>query len=126
VIRYRYAQHLGPLAPFVNVTLSCPQTGNRVTDIPAQIDSGADRTVLPDQVVQELGLVEDGRLLFLGFAAEVVELPIFLIEVHIHDLAPVTVRAALGEHEPYILLGRDVLNLHRILLDGPQLTLEIG
>jgi hypothetical protein len=126
VIRYRYSRHLGPPAPFVNVTLSCPQTGNRLTDLPAQIDTGADRTVLPGRVVRQLGLVEDGRLLFQGFAAEVVELPIFLIEVHIHDLAPLMVRAALGEHEPHILLDRDVLNAYRILLDGPQLAMEIG
>ena len=59
-------------------------------------------------------------------SAEVVELPIFLVEVHIHDLPPIMVRAALGEHEPHILLGRDMLNSHRILLDGPQLALEIG
>lgn len=25
-----------------------------------------------------------------------------------------------------LLLGRDVLNRYRVLLDGPQLTLEIG
>ena len=126
MIRYRYARHLSLPAPFVNVALSCPQTGSRVADLPAQIDSGADRTVLPGPVVLQLGLVEDGRLLFQGFAAEVVELPIFLVEVHIHDLAPMMVRAALGEHEPHILLGRDVLNSHRILLDGPHLALEIG
>ena len=126
MIRYRYAQHLGPPAPFVNLTLTCPQTRSRVADLPAQIDTGADRTVLPGRVVLQLGLVEDGRLLFQGFAAEVVELPIFLVEVHIHDLPPIMVRAALGEHEPHILLGRDVLNSHRILLDGPQLALEIG
>jgi hypothetical protein len=28
--------------------------------------------------------------------------------------------------EPWVLLGRDVLNAHRLLLDGPHLTLEIG
>jgi hypothetical protein len=28
--------------------------------------------------------------------------------------------------EPFILLGRDVLNQHRLLLDGPGLAFEIG
>jgi len=82
--------------------------------------------VLPGQLIRELGLVEDGRLLFQGFAGNLIELPIFLVEVHIHDLPAVALRAALGEHEPHILLGRDILNLHRILLDGPQHALEIG
>ena len=28
--------------------------------------------------------------------------------------------------EPFILLGRDVLNQHRLVLDGPGLAFEIG
>ena len=125
MIRYRYAQHLNPPAPFVNVTVQCPQTGKRAENLPAQIDTVADRTVLPGPLIASLGLVEDGRLLFQGFAGDVIELPIFLVEVQVHDLPGVTVRAALGEHEQHILLGRDVLNVHRILLDGPQTALEI-
>ena len=28
-------------------------------------------------------------------------------------------------HEPFILLGRDVLNIYRIMLDGPLQVLEV-
>jgi hypothetical protein len=108
------------------VSVSCQETGRHAANVPAQLDIAADRTVLPGRIVRDLGLVEDGRSRFQGFAGEVVELPVFLADVQIHDLPPVPVRAALGEHEPYILLGRDVLNLYRIVLDGPQLALEIG
>jgi hypothetical protein len=125
MIRYRYAQQLSPPAPFVNVTLRCPTTGTQAVGLPAQLDTAADRTVIPGRVVQGLGLVEDGRALFQGFAGEVIELPVFLVEVQVHDFQPLLNRAALGANEPHILLGRDVLNVHRILLDGPQLALEI-
>ena len=125
MIRYRYATEVKPPAPFVNVVVRCPATDKYTPDLPAILDTAADRTVLPGPIVQSLGLIEDGRLLFQGFSAQVVELPMYLVEVRIHDLAPLLVRAVLGEREPYILLGRDVLNAHRILLDGPQLTLEI-
>jgi hypothetical protein len=73
----------------------------------------------------KLGLVEDGRLLFQGFAGDVVELPTFITEIQVHDLAPVVVRAVVGPREPFVLLGRDVLNLYRILLDGPALAVTI-
>ena len=126
MIRYRYARHLQPPAPFVRVTVACAATGNRYEDLPAQLDPGADRTVLPGAVVKALALVEDGRMSFQGFAGEVVELPVFLVEVGLHDLPAVAVRAAFGEREPHILLGRDVLNGYRLLLDGPNLILEIG
>lgn len=108
------------------MSLRCLATNQSVADLPAQIDTAADRTILPDQLVQSLGLVEDGRLPFQGFASEVIELPIFLVEVRVASLDPVLVRAALGPSEPHILLGRDVLNRHDLLLQGAELALEIS
>jgi hypothetical protein len=125
MIRYRYVDQFNPPAPFVNVTVRCPATGSEAPNLAGQVDSAADRSVLPGPLVAALGLVEDGRLLFQGFAGEVVELPVFLVEIRIQTLAPVLVRAALGAHEPHILVGRDVLNAHRTILDGPQLAVEV-
>jgi hypothetical protein len=125
MIKYRYAQQLKPPAPLVNTTVRCIATGARIEASPALVDPAADRTVLPAHVVAALGLVEDGRLHFQGFAGEIVELPTFLAEIQVHDLPALMIRAVLGEREPFILLGRDVLNTLRITLDGPQLTLEI-
>jgi hypothetical protein len=125
MIRFRYARQLTPPAPFVHVTVRCPATKSDVAGLPGQGDTAADRTVLPGSVVEELALVEDGRAQFQGFAGEVIELPIFLVELQVHDFPALPVRAVLGKNEPYILLGRDVLNEHRILLDGPQLVVEI-
>jgi hypothetical protein len=125
MIRYRFAEQLTPPAPFVKVSLRCQGTGRQMPNLPALLDTAADRTVLAGQTVEGLGLVEDGRLLFQGFSGDVVELAIFLVELQIHDLPSLSIRAVIGEREPYILLGRDILNAHRILLDGPQLALEI-
>ncbi len=125
MIRYRYADQLKPPAPFVNVSLRCPGTGTQLDALPALLDPAADRTVLPARIIESLGLVEDGRSLFQGFAGDIAELPTFLSEIQVHDLAPLLVRVVLGPSEPFILLGRDVLNAYRILLDGPQLAVEI-
>jgi hypothetical protein len=126
MIRYRYLTALEPPAPFVNVTLRCPATGREQAGLPAQIDSAADRTVVPDTIIGALQLAQDGRAVFKGFGSQLVELPLYLVAVVVHDLPPVLTRVALGEHEPYVLLGRDILNRLRLLLDGPQLILEIG
>jgi predicted aspartyl protease len=126
VIRYRYAVEAQPPAPFVNVIVGCPTSRRRVEQLPALLDSGADCTVLPSSVVAALALVQDGLYECQGFHGEIVLLPVFLVAVSIHDLPAVEVRAILGKCESYILLGRDVLNAHRIVLDGPHLSLEIG
>jgi Aspartyl protease len=125
MIRYRYVDHFQPPAPFVNVSLRCITLGNQLDSQPALVDTAADRTVLPAQIVETLGLVADGRASFQGFGGDIVELPLFLVELRLHDLPPIEVRVTHGEHEPFILLGRDVLNVYRILLDGPQQVLEI-
>jgi hypothetical protein len=110
MIAYRYVQDLNPPAPFVNVSLRCPATGRSAENLPAQVDTAADRTVLPGPIVAALALVEDGRMPFQGFAGEIIELPIYLVGIRVHDLPEMLVRAALGSREPHILLGRDVLN----------------
>jgi hypothetical protein len=55
----------------------------------------------------------------------VVELPVFLVAVQVHDFPPVLVRAGLGVAEPHILLGRDVRKAQDFLLAGPRLSLGI-
>ena len=42
-----------------------------------------------------------------------------------HDSPPRVIRVVASRDEPYVLLGRDVLNGHRVILDGPRLHLEI-
>jgi hypothetical protein len=124
--RYRYVTELTPPAPFVTVSLRCPSTGRQAEGLPAQVDTAADRTVVPDGIITTLGLVPDGRAVFQGFGGQLLELPIFLVALILLDCPPVLARVALGQGEPYILLGRDVLNTQRILLDGPGLAVEIG
>ena len=49
----------------------------------------------------------------------------YKVELTIRTLFPQKVVLIAHDEEPFILLGRDVLNRHRVLLDGPGLTLEI-
>jgi hypothetical protein len=126
MIRYRYVEEMTPPAPFVMVTIRCLTTNATVSDLPAQIDAAADRTVLPESIIQSLGLAEDGRMLFQGFAGEVIELPVYLVEIRIGTLDPVLVRVAVGPSEPHILLGRDVINRHNLMLQGAKRCLEIS
>lgn len=126
MIRYRYAAEAQPPAPFVNVTVHCPTTGRHTDRSPALLDTGSDCTVLPSSVVSALDLVQVGLQECADFHGVIVVRPLFLVAVSLHDLPPVVeVRAVLEERQKYVLLGRDVLNNHRIVLDGPQLALEI-
>jgi hypothetical protein len=125
VIRYSYNQQILPPAPFVFVRLVNPADGRALDNVPAQLDHGADRSVLPSNLVHDLGLAQMGIAEIGGLGGNLHELPTYIVLIGIHDLPPRACRV-LSCTEPWVLLGRDILNDYRILLDGPQRTLEIG
>lgn len=125
MIRYSYLAQIHPPAPFVYVSLRNPVTGVEQHNIPAQLDTAADRTLLPADVVQALALTQSGTIPIGGVGGTIQAMPCYLVEVIIHDLPVQTVEVVASAGESWILLGRDVLNAFRVLLDGPGLSLEI-
>jgi predicted aspartyl protease len=126
VIRYSYNTQVKPPAPFVFLTLRNPADGTEQTNVPAQIDLGADQTVLPETVVQSLNLPQMGTMTVGGLGGFTYTLPTYAVLLSIHDLPSQPVKVIGAANEPWVLLGRDVVNGHRLVLDGPQLALEIG
>jgi hypothetical protein len=122
MIRFLYAA-LSPPGPMVYVVAANPATGTK--RLPALLDTAADRSVLPGAVVRSLGLTSIESHFFKGFGGEIRELPVYDVTFELPEHSPAGGQPLLGEDEPYILLGRDVLNQFKILLDGPGLALEI-
>jgi predicted aspartyl protease len=125
MIRYGYNRQVSPPAPFVHVTLRCAETGKEIADVPAQLDCAADCTVIPRSLVEDLGLAPLDELRIGGFAGQVFLVTSYRIEISIRSLKALMVEVIAHAEEPFVLLGRDVLNTHRILLDGPGLALEV-
>ena len=124
MIRYSYNQQVHPPAPFIHLQLVNPATRAALPSVPAQLDTAADVTVIPLEAAEELGLVQADEAEAVGLGGRAVLLPTFVVQVEIHDLPPVALEVLADEDEPYVLLGRDVLNRHRVTLDGPGLSLE--
>lgn len=126
MIRYLYNHQSDPPAPFVHVTLRCAQTGKELPDIPAQLDTGSDRTTVPWNFVEALELAQIDEALVESYGGEVAAVPVFNLHIAIRQLQPVDLNVFGRKGEPYVLLGRDILNRYRIVLDGPLLAFEIG
>ncbi len=126
MIRYAFLAQLDPPAPFVNVVLRNPVTGTELRDVPAQLDCAADRTILPGSVVNSLSLPQVGTMTLGGFGGVSYTPPTYAILLGLHDMPIKQFKFAAHMGESWVLLGRDVLNSYRILLDGPALALEIG
>jgi hypothetical protein len=126
MIRYQYVTDVSPPAPFVQVVLRNPTADSALSTTPAQIDSAADRTVIPGRMVDELQLASVRQIMVEGLGGNVHSLDAFIVLVQIHDLPALAVEVVAHVDESFILLGRDVLNQFRIVLDGPKQVLEIG
>jgi hypothetical protein len=125
--RYRYNRQIDPPAPFVHVAIRRPvePSGATVENVPAQLDTAADFTTIPTAIVDELQLVPLDEMLVAGFGGHLTTLPTYLVLIGIRELDAVPIKVLASKDEPYVLVGRDILNRHRVLLDGPQLVFEI-
>ncbi len=124
-MRYAYNRQVEPPAPFIHVSLKCLETGKFVDNVPALIDSGADRTVIPGGLVGLLALVPLEMFDVAGLGGQVFSVPAYKVELTIRTLVPQKAVLIAHDQEPFVLLGRDILTRHRLLLDGPGLALEI-
>lgn len=125
MVRYVYNQQVTPPAPFVHISVRAPHEASAAVVVPAQIDTAADLSVIPGRLVEELQLLPLDSVPTLGFGGHLVTLPTYLVTLQVREMEPVTVKVLASHDEPYGLLGRDVLNRFTILLDGPNLVLEL-
>jgi predicted aspartyl protease len=112
MIRYRYNQQTDPPSPFVYGTFQNPTDSTELRDLPAQIDTAADRTVLPDHVVQALGLPQMGRIPVGGLGGVVQYLPTYAVRVAIHQFPAQTVKVVASSGETWEGFGRPHRRLH--------------
>jgi len=125
MIRYNYMPQFQPPAPFVYVTLRNPVSGAEQRDVPAQLDSAGDRTLLPATMVQALALPQIGTIPIGGVGGIIQTMPSYPVQVAVHNLPAQIVEVVASAGESWVLLGRDILNAHTLLLNGPQLFLDI-
>ncbi len=109
-----------PPAPVARVSLRDPNTGATSDEISALLDTGADVTLLPRLAASEVGVVgETGASYELaGFdgrisVAQSAELDLLFLGKAIRG------RYLLYDQD-YGILGRDVLNLVSLLMNGPH------
>jgi hypothetical protein len=114
------AINYNPPAPVAYVTLRNSATGAVFSNVPMLIDSGADATLLPSQAIEELKIEIEKEPTFevQGFDGQIKQLKSVKLELYLLD------KKFVGEYllvdQPVGILGRNVLNNVRILLDGPN------
>ena len=126
MIRVPYNVQMLPPAPLVRVHLCSPKAGSNVLELPAQIDTGADRSLVPLAILNQLNLTPLKQILIAGVGGRVQTMPVYGVLLSVVTLTEHLVSVLGHAEEPWIILGRDVLNHHRMVLDGPNQLLEMS
>ena len=116
------SQFFSPPAPLAKVTLRNQTNDKTVSDVPMLIDSGADVTLIPQQLITRLGVViePDTGYEVMGFdgkksISQAVSLDMIFLGRSFRG-------QFLVSNQEWGIVGRDVLNHLSVLLDGPQLV----
>ena len=115
---YPYDADHDPAMPVVDVTLVAPHSDAAVGPETALVDSGADGTLIPVNLLEQLGVVSiaTGRLAWLWEESRLVNIYIVQMEIGPYKLAKV--RAAGVPVGTDFILGRNVLNQMVVTLNG--------
>jgi len=124
-ISSKYLPAVMPPGPFANLNIESLDGKTRLTNCPAQLDTAADRTVLPQNLIDQLSVTPAGFVNLLGFAGAVLSFPIYRVRVSLPTFTPFEIEVTAHPDELWILLGRDVLNRYQIVLDGPTQSFVI-
>lgn len=126
VVTYPYdRQHDSPPAPILPIEIAAPGRARTSHAVMALIDSGADATLLPIDVLEEIGARAVGYATLIGISdrPHLVEVHIVNIVIGPHTLYAVRVLAMPTGSDS--IVGRDVLNHLTITLNGPAGATEL-
>jgi len=111
-----------PPAPLAKTTLRNPQNGKSVSNVPMLLDSGADVTLVPRAIMDHLGaeVIPDVSYEVTSFDGSTSVISAVQIELIL--LKKVFRGRFLLIDQSWGVVGRDILNLVSLWLDGPRLT----
>lgn len=114
-----------PPAACVQVEIRAPGSPEKLTHftLPGLIDSGADITAIPQEVVSGLNLfkVDEIRVGDYDDAENAVIKEVYSAKLTIVPIKPIIARVIPKKTEEYMIIGRDVINEWLLTLDGPNL-----
>lgn len=116
------AQRFSPPAPLAHVICKNLDTGAVLADVPMLLDTGADVSLLPQVVVNQLDLaaMPDRRYELVGFDGHVSTAPVVRTAIIFCG------RTLRGQYllidQEYGVVGRNILNAVSLTLDGSRLA----
>jgi predicted aspartyl protease len=120
------ADHYNPPAPVIMVGVSRAGGVQASVELPALLDSGADATMLPWDVLEKVGCRQIGTGQMRGVVGDPVIVEIYLATLFVGPVVLRGIKTVAINQEGEPLIGRDVLNQLVVTLNGLAGVVEIG
>jgi len=119
--------NFNPPAPVLEVSLAVPNSlfSKQFVKSPALLDSGADITVIPQWIAQQLQLKYVDEILASGYDGTPKKTFIYSVKIIFNNLGDFVIRTIASDIE-YVLIGRDILNKWSLFLKGRGNIFEIS
>jgi hypothetical protein len=124
-LTWAYDQAEEPPAPFLEISVYHPENIEQVAQIRAKLDTGADISAIPTVLITQLALPIVSRILIEGYDGHLTTVASYAVSIQISDVLLVH-QEVISIPDPYVLLGRDVLNRFFVQLNGPDLTFNLS
>jgi len=114
-----YLSDYNPPIPVLRVQLGYPEESTRLGPFEVIVDTGADATIVPRSIIDELDapFVDDAWLS--SQWGEQFPVKLFMVDIGFGDFRLPSIYVVADEYSDELILGRNVLNRLRLLLDGP-------
>lgn len=113
-----------PSAPVVELGIGLKR-GETLLSIVALVDSGADATLIPATYLRQIGAIPSDEKWLQSVVGERQIVELYPVALQIGNFAMYT--SVVGdEYGSEAMIGRNVLNHYRVILDGPATVVEIS
>jgi predicted aspartyl protease len=125
------SRRFSPSMPIVTVGISRAGDAEPFTTFDALVDTGADATLIPSDLLDAVQALFVDRAYLRGVTGQRERIDLFLVTIYVPTAAVggevriSGIRAVAVAPGEFPILGRDVINHLRLSLDGPAEVLEI-
>lgn len=124
-MKYTYASHYFPPAPFVEISLGVRDESLKVGSLSAFVDTGADASLIPIRYIRELSILAVGHKFLRSQWGERRSVKIYRVDIGIAGVRLPAIEVTADNRGDEVIIGRNILNLLRLTLDGPKQLIEI-
>ncbi len=125
ILTFDYDQSYNPSMPVIELHLIAPESTRSSNPITALIDSGSDGSMMPIDKLDEIEALSIGTAVMSGIWGERRRVNTYFITIQVGNHLIRGVRVAGVAANMDAILGRNVLNEMRLVLNGPAAAVEL-